>query len=52
MDGPITEAEKLREERDAALERVAELESIADRLQERVVEERARLCEAEGWGRR
>lgn len=26
MDGPITEAEKLREERDAALERVAELE--------------------------
>lgn len=87
MDGPITEAEKLRQraeraeaahsevstlldacrenreiaeiaveritwERDAALERVAELEGIAGRLQERIVEERDRFCAAEGWGRR
>ena len=29
MFGPITEAEKLREERDAALERVADLEASA-----------------------
>lgn len=31
MDGPITESEKLREERDAALERVAELEDAKGR---------------------